>query len=147
MSFKRGGLVVKSHAWDRNFGGRDLDEALFNHFCAGGPPGCRWRGSPARGCPRRRAVWLLHRRSPAPTAPACPPGAEFQASHKMDVRANAKASFKLRTQCEKLKKILSANPEVRGAAPRRRCAGAAALPLPRAALGGAAGPGGRAALR
>jgi hypothetical protein len=35
VSFKRGGLQVKSHAWDRNFGGRDLDEAMFDHFCEG----------------------------------------------------------------------------------------------------------------
>jgi hypothetical protein len=25
---------VKSHAWDRNLGGRDFDEVLFDHFCA-----------------------------------------------------------------------------------------------------------------
>jgi hypothetical protein len=52
----------------------------------------------------------------------------------MDVKSSAKASFKLRTQCEKLKKILSANPEVRPEAKgralhplRSHCAGCAPL--------------------
>ena len=34
VAFKRSGLVVKAHAWDRNAGGRDLDELLFDHFVA-----------------------------------------------------------------------------------------------------------------
>ena len=29
VAFKRGGLDVRAHAWDRNLGGRDFDEALF----------------------------------------------------------------------------------------------------------------------
>ena len=32
MAFKRGHLKVLSLAWDRDLGGRDFDEALFNHF-------------------------------------------------------------------------------------------------------------------
>ncbi len=34
MSFKKSGLQIRSHAWDRNLGGRDVDEILFDHFCA-----------------------------------------------------------------------------------------------------------------
>ena len=32
MAFKKGQLRVLSHAWDRNLGGRDLDNVLFEHF-------------------------------------------------------------------------------------------------------------------
>ena len=32
VSFKKSGLLVKSHAWDRNLGGRDIDEVMFEHF-------------------------------------------------------------------------------------------------------------------
>lgn len=32
MAFTKYGLTVKNHAWDRNLGGRDFDEVLFNHF-------------------------------------------------------------------------------------------------------------------
>ena len=32
MAFKKGQLRVLSHAWDRNLGGRDLDNVLFNYF-------------------------------------------------------------------------------------------------------------------
>ncbi|WIA27991.1 hypothetical protein OEZ86_010580 [Tetradesmus obliquus] len=70
VSFRKGGLAVRCHTWDRDLGGRDIDELLFNHFCK-----------------------------------------EFQARFKIDVRANAKASFKLRSQCQRLKKVLSANAE------------------------------------
>lgn len=35
----------------------------------------------------------------------------FKAEYKIDVRSNAKASLRLRVACEKLKKVLSANPE------------------------------------
>ncbi|GFR48872.1 hypothetical protein Agub_g10723 [Astrephomene gubernaculifera] len=34
VSLKRNQLVVRSHAWDRNLGGRDFDEVLFDHFAA-----------------------------------------------------------------------------------------------------------------
>lgn len=37
--------------------------------------------------------------------------AEFKAKHKIDIPSNKKASFKLRTQVEKVKKMLSANAE------------------------------------
>jgi hypothetical protein len=33
VSLKRGGLAVRCHAWDRDLGGRDIDELLFDHFC------------------------------------------------------------------------------------------------------------------
>ncbi len=33
VSLKKSGMQVRSHAWDRNTGGRDFDEALFEHFC------------------------------------------------------------------------------------------------------------------
>jgi heat shock protein 4 len=36
---------------------------------------------------------------------------EFKAKHKIDVRSNARASLRLRIQCEKTKKVLSSNPE------------------------------------
>lgn len=26
-------MVIRSHAWDSNLGGRDVDEVLFDHFC------------------------------------------------------------------------------------------------------------------
>lgn len=32
VSFKKGRLEVLSHAWDRDLGGRDFDEVLFEHF-------------------------------------------------------------------------------------------------------------------
>lgn len=64
VSFKKGGLVVRCHAWDRNLGGRDVDELLYDHFCK-----------------------------------------EIQERFKLDVRSNAKASFKLRLQCQRLKKV------------------------------------------
>ena len=64
MSFKRGGLAVRCHAWDRNLGGRDIDELLYDHFCK-----------------------------------------EVAEKHRLDVRSNAKASFKLRTQCQRIKKV------------------------------------------
>ncbi|PNW72223.1 hypothetical protein CHLRE_16g677000v5 [Chlamydomonas reinhardtii] len=34
VSLKRSQLVVRSHAWERNLGGRDFDEVLFDHFAA-----------------------------------------------------------------------------------------------------------------
>eukprot|EP00879_Flechtneria_rotunda_P002596 GHRR01002797.1.p1 GENE.GHRR01002797.1~~GHRR01002797.1.p1 ORF type:complete len:847 (+),score=384.28 GHRR01002797.1:127-2667(+) len=70
VSFKKGGLAVRCHAWDRNLGGRDIDELLFDHFCK-----------------------------------------EAKERYRIDVKSNAKASFKLRSQVEKLKKVLSANAE------------------------------------
>jgi hypothetical protein len=30
VAFKRSGLAVKAHAWDRDLGGRDLDELLYS---------------------------------------------------------------------------------------------------------------------
>jgi hypothetical protein len=73
VSFRKGGLAVRCHTWDRDLGGRDIDELLFDHFCK-----------------------------------------EFQARFKIDVRANAKASFKLRTQCQRLKKVRRAGGRSRG---------------------------------
>jgi heat shock protein 4 len=34
VAFKKGQLRVLSHAWDRDMGGRALDDVLFNHFAA-----------------------------------------------------------------------------------------------------------------
>ncbi|KAJ6816516.1 heat shock 70 kDa protein 15-like [Iris pallida] len=68
--YKKGQLKVLSHAFDRNLGGRDFDEALFKHFAA-----------------------------------------KFKEEYKIDVYQNARACLRLRAACEKLKKMLSANPE------------------------------------
>eukprot|EP00798_Chlamydomonas_sp_ICE-L_P016655 gene16655-22906_t len=67
VSLRKSGMQVLSHAWDRNTGGRDVDEALFDYFAK-----------------------------------------QFQDKHKLDIRTNKKASFKLR---QGVKKILSANAE------------------------------------
>lgn len=32
VAFKKGSMEVKAHAWDKNLGGRDLDEVLVRHF-------------------------------------------------------------------------------------------------------------------
>lgn len=61
VAFKKGQLQVLSHAWDRNLGGRDFDEVLFEHFVK-----------------------------------------EFDAKHKLDIKSNARASFRLRLACEKV---------------------------------------------
>ena len=61
VAFKKGQLRVLSHAWDRNLGGRDFDEVLFEHFVK-----------------------------------------EFNAKYKLDIKSNARASFRLRTACEKV---------------------------------------------
>lgn len=63
VAFTKGKLQVLSHAWDRNLGGRDFDEVLFDHFCE-----------------------------------------EFGAKHKIDIKSNARASFRLRLACEKVMK-------------------------------------------
>ena len=34
VAFKKGQLRVLSHAWDRQLGGRALDDVLFDHFAA-----------------------------------------------------------------------------------------------------------------
>ena len=70
VAFKKGQLKILSEAWDRNLGGRNFDEVLFNHFAE-----------------------------------------EFKTNYHIDVRTNARASLRLRQACEKLKKVLSANPE------------------------------------
>ncbi|KAK9830242.1 hypothetical protein WJX72_010520 [[Myrmecia] bisecta] len=70
VAFKKGQLRVLSHSWDRNLGGRNFDEVLFDYFVE-----------------------------------------EFGQKHKIDIRSNLKASFRLRQACEKLKKVLSANAE------------------------------------
>ncbi|XP_042482281.1 heat shock 70 kDa protein 15-like isoform X2 [Macadamia integrifolia] len=67
--FKKGQLKILSHAFDRSLGGRDFDEALFQHFAA-----------------------------------------KFKEEYKIDVFQNARACLRLRAACEKLKKVLSANP-------------------------------------
>ena len=62
VAFTKGKLQVLAHAWDRNLGGRDFDEVLFDHFCE-----------------------------------------EFGAKHKIDIKSNARASFRLRLACEKVR--------------------------------------------
>ena len=69
-AFKKGQLKILAHAFDRNLGGRDFDEVLFQHFAA-----------------------------------------KFKEEYKIDVFQNARACLRLRAACEKLKKVLSANPE------------------------------------
>ncbi|KAM3359484.1 heat shock 70 kDa protein 15 [Capsicum galapagoense] len=68
--FKKGELMILAHSFDRNLGGRDFDEALFQHFAA-----------------------------------------KFKEEYKIDIFQNARACIRLRAACEKLKKVLSANPE------------------------------------
>ncbi|XP_031265247.1 heat shock 70 kDa protein 14-like [Pistacia vera] len=68
--FKKGQLKILGHSFDRSLGGRDFDEALFQHFAA-----------------------------------------KFKDEYKIDVFQNARACLRLRAACEKLKKVLSANPE------------------------------------
>lgn len=70
VGFKKGQLKILAHAYDRNLGGRDFDEALFQHFAV-----------------------------------------KFKEDYKIDVYQSARACLRLRAGCEKLKKILSANPE------------------------------------
>ncbi|CED83194.1 heat shock protein [Phaffia rhodozyma] len=69
-AFSKGQLRILSSAYDRHFGGRDLDFALVQHFAK-----------------------------------------EFQTKYKIDVLSSPKAIFRLAAGCEKLKKVLSANPE------------------------------------
>ncbi|KAJ6700878.1 HEAT SHOCK 70 KDA PROTEIN 14 [Salix koriyanagi] len=68
--FKKGQLKILAHSFDRSLGGRDFDEALFQHFTT-----------------------------------------KFKAEYHIDVNQNARACLRLRAACEKLKKVLSANPE------------------------------------
>ncbi|GMH40456.1 hypothetical protein BSKO_08360 [Bryopsis sp. KO-2023] len=68
VALKKAQLRMLSSAWDRDLGGRDFTEVLFEHFAK-----------------------------------------EFYEKTKMDAYASPKASFRLRTNCEKTKKILSAN--------------------------------------
>ncbi|XP_059645480.1 heat shock 70 kDa protein 15-like [Cornus florida] len=67
--FKKGQLKILAHSFDRSLGGRDFDEALFQHFAA-----------------------------------------KFKDEYKINVLQNARACLRLRAACEKLKKVLSANP-------------------------------------
>uniref|UniRef100_A0A803LNB5 Uncharacterized protein n=1 Tax=Chenopodium quinoa TaxID=63459 RepID=A0A803LNB5_CHEQI len=69
-AFKKAQLKVLAHSFDRSLGGRDFDDALFQHFAA-----------------------------------------KFKDEYKIDVYQNARACLRLRAACEKLKKVLSANPE------------------------------------
>ncbi|KAL6497042.1 hypothetical protein OROGR_028971 [Orobanche gracilis] len=70
VAFKKGQLRILAHSFDQSLGGRDFDEALFQHFAA-----------------------------------------KFKDEYKIDVYQNARACLRLRAACEKLKKVLSANPE------------------------------------
>ena len=68
VEFRKGELAVKSTAYDRHFGGRDIDKALIAHFAK-----------------------------------------EWKAKYKIDIYSNFKAMYKVATNVEKMKKILSAN--------------------------------------
>lgn len=68
VAFKKGQLEVKGVAYDPNFGGRNFDALLAEHFCD-----------------------------------------EFLTKRKLDIRSNKKALFRLRSACERVKKVLSAN--------------------------------------
>jgi heat shock protein 4 len=70
VALKKGQLQVLSNAWDRDLGGRNFDQVLFNHFVK-----------------------------------------EFQERYKIDVRGNMRACHRLRMGCEKMKKVLTTNPE------------------------------------
>lgn len=70
VALKKGQLQVLSNAWDRDLGGRDLDNVLFDHFCK-----------------------------------------EFNERYKIDVRSQLRACHRLRMGCEKVKKVLTTNPE------------------------------------
>ena len=70
VAYSKGQLQVKSTAYDRHLGGRDIDYALVKYFSE-----------------------------------------EFKTKYKIDVLSNPKATFRLATQVERLKKILSANAE------------------------------------
>ncbi len=119
VAFKKSGMVVKAHAWDRDLGGRDLDDLLFGALAAEFKVGARV----CNVCVARVCVCLMRVYIPTnhPTANTCPPPTppatpalpknNRKAKSKLDIRQNAKACFKLRLQCEKLKKTLSANPE------------------------------------
>lgn len=68
VAFKKGQLEVKGVGFDANFGGRNFDELLAEHFCD-----------------------------------------EFLEKRKLDIRSNKKAMYRLRSACERVKKVLSAN--------------------------------------
>ena len=68
--FTKSGLKILSTGFDRNFGGRNVDEVLFDHFCD-----------------------------------------EFKETKKIDIRTNPRACLRLKTALEKIKQILTANPE------------------------------------
>lgn len=68
--FTKSGLKILSTGFDRNLGGRNVDEVLFDHFCD-----------------------------------------EFKETKKIDIRTNPRACLRLKTALEKMKQILTANPE------------------------------------
>jgi heat shock protein 4 len=70
VAFKKGELTVLSTAYDRQFGGRNIDKALIDHFAT-----------------------------------------EFKEKYKIDIYSNSKAYFRVAASVEKLKKVLSANPQ------------------------------------
>lgn len=115
VALKKGQLQVLSNAWDRDLGGRDFDHVLFEHFAK-----CVGRGG-AGHCMRAGLVQpcgsLLHTVGMCSKSRACnpsppwPPHREFQARYKIDVHGNMRACHRLRIGCEKVKKVLTTNPE------------------------------------
>ncbi|KFM26761.1 97 kDa heat shock protein [Auxenochlorella protothecoides] len=88
-------LKVLSSAWDRDLGGRNFDNVLFEHFLElYATPMPKPRFQPTH---RRFSILTTNR--------------EFDAKYKLDIKGNLRASFRLRGACEKAKKILTTNPE------------------------------------
>ncbi|KAG5462586.1 MAG: heat shock protein 70 family, partial [Olpidium bornovanus] len=94
VAFKKGELTVKSTVWDRDFGGRNFDELLVDHF--------------AREFKTRFNAHMQRGQNYAAHATFASGNSE-QEKYNIDVTKNNKALFRLRTGCERLKKILSAN--------------------------------------
>jgi heat shock protein 4 len=163
VAFTKSGLKVLGYGYDRNFGGRNFDEARAQRrlgalrklsrrapraACAPPPlaaaaaerahAACgrvaarmrraaaaarcrRPRGAalPATAAAARRTCWRAPLARIARALTHARPvqvlynqfAEEFKAKHKLDVRSNARASLRMRIQCEKTKKVLSSNPE------------------------------------
>jgi hypothetical protein len=127
VALKKGQLQVLSNAWDRDLGGRNFDQVLFNHFvkCVRGrcrpmhavncqgpamqPTAARYWGILQLHCVPRPPP--LPPRTPTPHTHPGQPHREFQERYKIDVRGNMRACHRLRMGCEKMKKVLTTNPE------------------------------------
>lgn len=86
VEFRKGELAVKATAWDRKFGGRYIDEVLFNHFAK-----------------------LIKEDEKFQFDVKPETEAEDKAKDKSKDKARGKVRARLWTACEALKKRLSAN--------------------------------------